>query len=102
MRRILLLPILFGFLCVSVYAAEMNATVKQKHDHNSSQKIDRTKKQIKEQMEREKKYAKEQTFYQGDSYDLSAAEVDKKSLSGVPILEPDYDFDMDSVYSDIQ
>ncbi len=100
----LLLP---AFLLVSFtmsLSAENNATSKTKvnADVNSSSKSIRVEKKIQEQMEKEKKYAKEKTFYQGDDYNLSAVEVDPESLSSVPIIEPQYDFDMDDVYSDIQ
>jgi hypothetical protein len=69
-------------------------------DTNKSKTNAISKKQIKEQMEKEKKYAKEQTFYQGDDYDLKGAEVNKKSLDSIPLIEPDYDFDMTDVYRD--
>ena len=58
----------------------------------------RLEKQIKKEMENEKKYAKEQTFYSEENYDFKGAEVNKDSLDSVPKLEPQYDFDMDSVY----
>ena len=58
----------------------------------------RIEKQIKKEMENEKKYAKEQTFYSTENYDFKGAEVNKDSLDSVPELEPQYDFDMDSVY----
>jgi hypothetical protein len=48
-------------------------------------------------MEREKKYAKEQTFYKGDDYDLKGAEVNKESVLTTPVIEVE-DLDMDSVY----
>ena len=51
-------------------------------------------------MKKEKKYAKEMIFYQGDDYDLSAHEVDPNSLPDVPLIEPDYDFEIDDVYRD--
>ena len=41
-----------------------------------------------------------QRFYQGDEYDLKAHEVDPASLPDVPLLEPDYDFDITDVYRD--
>lgn len=66
-------------------------------DTNSSLKDDRVKKQIEAEIQKEKKYAKEQTFYQGANYNLKDAEVNQDSLSDVPILELD-DLDMDSVY----
>ncbi len=58
----------------------------------------RAEKQLKKEMENEKKYAKEQTFYNQDNYDFKGAEVNKDSLDSVPELEPQYEFDMDSVY----
>ncbi len=58
----------------------------------------RVEKQIKKEMETEKKYAKEQTFYSEKNYDFKGAEVNKDSLDSVPELEPQYEFDMDSVY----
>jgi len=57
-------------------------------------------KHVKEQMEREKKFAKEQKFYQGKEYDLSAEKVDPKDLDSVPEIEPENDFDMTDVYRD--
>ena len=92
--------------------AENNESTKANSDRNESIKAakstknnkntsaDRIEKQIQEQMKREQKYAKEQRFYQGDDYNLSAVEVDKESLSSIPIIEPDYDFSIDDVYRD--
>ena len=57
-------------------------------------------KHLKEQIEKEKKYAQEQKFYQGDEYDLKGAEVDKSTVDKVPKIEPDYDFDITDVYRD--
>ena len=100
----LILSTLLLLSCTMSLSAENNATSKTKVniDTNSSSKSGRVDKKIQEQMEKEKKYAKEKTFYQGDDYNLSAVEVDPASLSSVPIIEPQYDFDMDDVYSDIQ
>lgn len=67
-------------------------------DDDNSDKKSRVEKQIKQQMEKEKKYAKEQIFYTGEDYDLKEAEVNEDSLSSVPAIEPEDDFDMDSVY----
>lgn len=66
-------------------------------ENNSSAKKIRMEKQIKKEMEKEKKYAKEQTFYSGKKYDLKGAEVNKDSLPTLPDIVDD-DFDMDSVY----
>ncbi len=60
-----------------------------------------TEKAIKKAMEQEKKFAKEQRFYQGDEYNLKDSEIDPKSLSKIKAIEPEYDFDMDTgVYDD--
>ena len=81
---------------------EHNKSVKQKNSDNNktTSSSDITKKQVQEQMEREEKYAKEQIFYQGDDYDLSQHDVNKKSLDSIPVIEPDYDFDITDVYRD--
>jgi len=79
---------------------ENNTSIKVKEnvENNDSEKAKRAHKQIEEQIKREKKYAKEKTFYQGDDYDLSAHEVDRNALDSIPEIEPDYDFNMDHVY----
>ncbi|MEA3522258.1 MAG: hypothetical protein U9R50_04735 [Campylobacterota bacterium] len=65
---------------------------------NKNNKQSRIDKQLKIEMEKEKKYAKEQTFYTQDNYDFKGSEVNPDSLDSVPLLEPQYDFEMDSVY----
>jgi hypothetical protein len=83
--------------------AETKAAVQtaKKTDQNRTKRSKAlTEQKIKEQMEREKKYAKEQKFYQGDAYDLKAHEVDPNSLPDVTAIEPDYDFDITDVYRD--
>jgi hypothetical protein len=49
-------------------------------------------------MQEEKKFAKEQKFYQGSAYDLKAQEVDASSLDNIESIVPEDDFDMDDVY----
>ena len=96
-------------LLSSLLLAEQNATTPPKEqnstkapakENNATKKQQILQEKIKEQMEREKKYAKEQKFYQGDEYDLKAHEVDPNSLPDVPAIEPDYDFDITDVYRD--
>ena len=65
---------------------------------NDKKRKDIVKKNIEKQMQKEKKFSKEQTFYQSKNYDLKGAQVNKDSLDSVPNIEPQYDFDMDSVY----
>jgi hypothetical protein len=57
-------------------------------------------KHVKEQMEREKKFAKEQKFYQADEYDFSEQAVDPKDLETIEVIEPENDFDITDVYRD--
>lgn len=65
-------------------------------DEEKSKK--RAQEQLKIEMEKEKKYAKEQAFYTIENYDLKGSEVNKESLDSLPDLENQDDFDMDSVY----
>ena len=66
-------------------------------DKNNTKSKVLLEKQVKEQMEKEKRYSIEQTFYQGSAYNLKSAEVNPESLKSLPEIEDD-DFDMDSVY----
>ena len=86
MKTILILLITLSSV---VFAAEAKGDADKKA---------RTQKQLEKQMQKEKKFKKEQTFYQSKNYDLKGAEVNQESLDSVPELEPEYDFDMDSVY----
>jgi len=76
MKRVLLIAVLFG---LTLYASE--------NDNNDTKSL--ADKQIQEAMELEKKYAKEQTFYNADTYDFKGSEVNKDSLKNVPIIEID-------------
>lgn len=68
-------------------------------DTNSSfQKDKRIKQQIQKEIEKEKKFAKEQRFYNIYEYDFKGAEVNPDSLKSVPEIEVLDDFDMDDVY----
>ena len=87
MKYILIFIIIFNSLLMASSSKE-----------SEKEKKTRIEKQIKKEMENEKKYAREQTFYSEDNYDFKGAEVNKDSLDTVPKLEPQYDFDMDSVY----
>jgi hypothetical protein len=109
MKRVFLLLLFIG-ISSTMINAENNNSIKMDNNNskkiatqqNKSKKTDITKKHVQEQIEREKKYAKEQIFYQGSDYDLSHARVNEKSLSSIPVIEPDYDFNMDDAYSDQQ
>ena len=71
---------------------DTNKTVKTKEEI--------LKEELKKQMELEAKYAREQRFYQGKDYNLTEKQIDKKILKDVPVIEPDYDFDITDVYRD--
>ncbi len=58
---------------------------------------DRTAKQIEIEMEKEKKYAKEQTFYNEANYDFKGSEVNPETVKRLNEIEVD-ELDMDSVY----
>jgi len=85
-------------LIVALFGAEDNAT---KKDTNTTD-INNTElnKNLQKAIEKEKKYKKEQKFYLGKDYNLTEHEIDLKSLDKVPVIKPEYDFDMDDVYSD--
>ena len=64
---------------------------------NTSNSI--AQKELQKQIEKEKKYAKEQKFYQKKDYDLKSMEINPDSLSSIPDTdENEDDFDMDDVY----
>ena len=46
--------------------------------------------ELQKQLLREKKYAEEQTFYQGKDYDLKSFEVNKEALDAAPEMDIDY------------
>ena len=89
-RLILFFPLLITLL---LNAGETNTSTGT-DDRNLTQS------NLKEQLEREKRYAKEQKFYQGKDYNLSEHKVDPKLVEKVPVIEPDYDFDITDVYRD--
>jgi len=79
-KRMILIAILM--LSTSLYAEE-NKTVRV--DANNSI----INQELQKAMEMEKKFAKEQTFYNADNYDFKGSEVNKDSLKNIPIIEID-------------
>ncbi len=102
------------FLCVITFlfaqneSNDTNAKSVVKAEQNSSKELNSSKEQnksknlleknIQKQIEKEKKYKKEQKFYMGKNYNTKELEVKPQDLQNVPIIEPEYDFDMDDVY----
>jgi sortase (surface protein transpeptidase) len=64
---------------------------------SNSKKDKILQKSVEEQMKKEQKYAKEQTFYNEDNYDFKGAEVNPESVKMLKPLEVN-DLDMDDVY----
>jgi len=89
--------IIATFILSISLVAESNTTAStDKNDTNSSSLNENIKKMI----EKEKKYKKEQKFYMGDEYNLTEHQVDPKIIDKVPVIEPEYDFDISDLYSD--
>ena len=85
---------LLTVLSVSAWA-EHNATVEP--ENNTTDKV-QLQKHVEEQLKREETFAKTQDFQMGEDYNLSEHQVDPKDLGSIPIIEPEYDFNMDDVY----
>jgi len=60
-------------------------------ENNASRKKQLIQKSLQKAMEKEKKYAKEQKFYNADEYDFKGAEIDPAMLKDIETIEPDYD-----------
>ncbi len=76
-------------LSIAILSTILNAS--------NSTKARLEKENIKQQLKKEKKYAKEQTFYTEDNYDFKGAEVNPESVKMIKPLEVN-DLDMDDVY----
>ena len=87
MKKILVLLALSVSLLLAANNKNDDEAAKERHE-----------KQIQIELQNEKKYAKEQTFYNQDNYDFKGAQVNKESLDSLPEIENLDDFDMDSVY----
>ena len=51
-------------------------------------------KNIEKAIAKEKKFKKEQKFYQGKDYNLTDKKIDSSSLDNIKVIKPDYDFEM--------
>jgi len=91
--------LLLLFLSTLALMGNENNTTQTK-DQNKTTQAQRLAKELEAQMKREEKYAKEQRFYQGEEYNLSAVEINPELVESVPLIEPDYDFEIDDVYRD--
>ena len=78
------ISIILTLFCTLIFASDENNLTSSKIDKN-----------IQKEIELEKKYKKEQRFYMGDEYDLKSKEIDKESVKSIPLIEPEYDFELD-------
>jgi len=78
-----------SLLLVIIVLSTLSASEKQ--DSNATQK-ERIHKAVQQAMEKEKKYAKEQKFYNADEYDFKSVEVDPNALKDIQTVEPDYNY----------
>ena len=90
-KSFFIIALLYLSLC-----AETNST-KTKDNNDSNSTIN---KNLQKLIEKEKKIKKEQKFYQGDDYNLTETAVDKSTVDKVPLIEPEYDFDITDLYND--
>ena len=74
-----------------------NSVIFASNIETENEKKFRIEQQIKEEIDKEKKYAQEQKFYNNNNYDFKRSEVNQKSLSTIPEIDLD-DLNMDSVY----
>lgn len=86
MKKILTFVLILNSLVLASSSGDSDAAKKSRLD-----------KQIEIEIQREKKFAKEQTFYQQNNYDFKGSEVNPDSLDSLPDVEDD-DFNIDSVY----
>jgi len=83
---------------ILIFTIILNSLLLASNVNDTKEREKRIEKQIQKEIETEKKYAKEQTFYNQDNYDFKGAEVNRDSLDSVPEIEVQDYFDMDSVY----
>jgi len=69
----------------------LSVSAAEKQDSNATQQ-ERIHKAVEKAMEKEKKYAKEQKFYNADEYDFKSAEIDPNALKDIQTVEPDYNY----------
>lgn len=66
---------------------------------SSNENLSIKEKFIKKQLEKEKKFAKEQRFYSGSNHSLKGYEVNEESVKNLPdVPDNNKDFDMNDVY----
>ena len=83
-------------LVSSVLHAENNQSTAEIENNTTDQK--QLAKHVKEELKLEEHYSKTQAFEQGKDYNFSVHKVDPKDLDTIPVIEPEYDFNMDDVY----
>ncbi len=88
---------MFKYIITTLLLSSIAFAANDNTSDTDKEKQDRISKQLKIEMETEKKYAREQTFYNYDNYNFKGSEVNQESLKHIPNLEMD-ELDMDNVY----
>ncbi len=73
---------------------DSNKTIEINSTNQTILKKSKLEENLKKAISKEKKFQKEQKFYQGDDYNLSEKEIDPSSLDKIKVIEPDYDYEM--------
>lgn len=85
MKKIIIF--LFTTSLIALFAKDINTSTKKLLEKQALEKA----------MKQEKKFAKEQKFYNAENYDFKGAEVNEESLKNVPLIPVD-PFDITDVY----
>jgi len=85
-KRTLAFVLIFNSLLLASGDTKEEIEKKQRHERN-----------LRAQIQEEKKFAEEQTFYQTENYNFKGSEVNQDSLDSIPDIEVD-PFDMTNVY----
>jgi hypothetical protein len=101
MQRENLMKKLLSFLVIGTTLLVASGQDQSKIKEQNKTATQKNKSALDKAIEKEKKYAQEQRFYFGKEYNLKEEEVDPETVKKVPVIEPEYDFDMDTgVYDD--
>ncbi len=91
---IILLSLISLFAQNNSTKVDNNGNLESNTTQTSDQNSSKLEANLAKAIAKEKKFQKEQKFYQGEDYNLSEQEVDPSSLEKVKVIEPDYDYEM--------
>ncbi len=96
MKILLLFSLIFTLLLASKNSVQMdsNRTKENNSTQHTLQADSKLNENVQKAIAKEKKFKKEQKFYQGKDYNLSEKGVDPASLNKINLIKPDYDYEM--------